>query len=157
MTDLTGKKISQFVVLRFVGKTNGSQNKMYLCRCSCGTEKVVVGSKLTNKTTKSCGCLKKKKFTIHGLSITEKYTHTSWRAMIDRCYRRSIKQYKDYGGRGITVSGRWLSFKNFFADMGRRPKGLTLDRIDNDGNYRHGNCRWATRSQQQNNRRNNKL
>lgn len=157
MSDLTGKKISQFLVIECVGKTRYSKNKMYLCRCSCGTEKVVVGSKLTNKTTKSCGCLRKKRFIIHGLSITEKYTHTSWRAMIDRCYRRSIKQYKDYGGRGITVCGRWLSFKNFFADMGRRPKGLTLDRIDNDGNYRHGNCRWATRSQQQNNRRNNKL
>jgi hypothetical protein len=75
-----------------------------------------------------------------------------WRSMIDRCYNKKFRQYKDYGGRGITVCNRWrYSFKNFLLDMGPRPKGLLLDRIDNNGNYKPKNCRWTTRQQQQRN------
>lgn len=93
---------------------------------------------------------------LHGL--TGSPTYHAWSSMIQRCTNPRNPRFGDWGGRGVTVCARWLpraggSFDNFFADTGTRPEGLTLDRIDNDGNYEPGNCRWATRSQQQRNQR----
>lgn len=122
-------------------------------RCDCGTEKWIFRYNL--KDTRSCGCLKpsfvREFHTKHGDSYTR--TWRSWKSMLSRCRTASNSAYADYGGRGITVCDRWLSYENFRADMGERPLGTSLDRINNDGNYEPANCRWATAVEQANNKR----
>ncbi len=106
------------------------------------------------KTQRSCGCEWPERLSArnqkHGMYGTRAYE--AWNGMLDRCRNPKLRFWSRYGGRGITVCERWLLFENFVADMGMPLPGLTLDRMDNDGNYEPSNCRWATRVQQRNNR-----
>lgn len=138
-----------------------SSNATWLCRCKCGVEKLVRQDSLATGTSKSCGCesgvLASKKLKKHGHATGYSPEYRAWHHMRERCYNKNDKRYDDYGGRGIVVCDRWMeSFENFLADMGLRPsKEYSLDRFpNNDGNYEPSNCRWATRLQQMNGRRN---
>lgn len=131
-----------------------------LCRCACGTEREVRIQSLKSGGSRSCGCdvparmsaLLKGRARTHGRAASD--TYRSWQAMKSRCGNPKHRAFKDYGARGIVVCERWAdSFENFLADMGERPPGATLDRKDGDGNYEPGNCRWASRKEQQRNRR----
>jgi hypothetical protein len=158
MIDLVGQKIGKLIVIKQTGKNKGGNYK-WLCLCDCGKETVIRGGDLRNGHTKSCGCLKIEKITIHGCSIKSKKfgTYTSWEGMNQRCNNPNHKYYFYYGGRGIKICKRWRKFPNFLKDMGERPIRYQIDRIDNNGNYCKSNCRWVTRKQQARNKRNNHL
>lgn len=151
--NLIDEKFGRLTVVAYVGIKN--RMGTWLCDCDCGTQIEVCTASLRRGRTKSCGCLQKEVATKHGMSRS--YTYVSWGAMIQRCTNPNDSAYKYYGERGINVCDSWLKFKNFFRDMGIRPKGLTLDRIDNSLNYSKANCKWATRMQQARNMRCNKM
>lgn len=145
-------KYGRLTVIEFADVKGG--NKRYLCLCDCGNKKVIAGTSLRTGATKSCGCLnlekKRTRDNVHGLHGTK--IHKSWSAMIQRCTNPNNPKYYRYGGRGITVCERWKKFKNFLEDMGIPKQHLSLDRIDNNGNYEPSNCRWASSLVQGNNR-----
>lgn len=134
-----------------------------MCECECGTRRVVCVHHLVRGTTQSCGCLKLQRARENGSKrTTHRLRHTrvykSWSSMRERCLNQDHKSYRAYGGRGITICDRWLeSVVSFRIDMGDPPRGMSLDRIDVNGNYEPANCRWATGTEQQRNKRNNRL
>lgn len=156
-----GERVGRLTVIEAAHLTD--QGRFYRCACDCGGEVTVRGASLVRGNTRSCGCLKReltaamgKARATHGHTVGGKPTPTfnSWRSMRDRCYLRSNGAYAMYGGRGTTVCDRWRdSFENFLADMGERPPGTSLDRIDPFGNYEPGNCQWSTPTEQARNRR----
>jgi hypothetical protein len=155
-----GKEYGRLTALR----QDPDNNERWVVRCTCGVVKSVDVYVVLRGATRSCGCLRKETLAVrrltHGGTVGHKRTaeYHAWHAMQSRCFRKSIHNYKDYGGRGITVHADWLGaggFARFLAYIGPKPSPKhSLDRIDNNGNYAPGNVRWATPTEQMRNRRN---
>lgn len=148
--DKTGRRFGRLLVIELAEK-RGHQH-YWLCLCDCGREVVVGTCNLATGHTRSCGCLR----TRHGQAPNAKRTPTynSWQNMLQRTTNPKAPVWKWYGGRGITLEDpRWREFDSFYADMGERPDGMTLERVNNERGYCKANCTWATRAEQAQNRR----
>lgn len=160
--DLTGKTFGSWSIIGR-GRRTAAHVQLWIARCACGVQREVYKQPLVRGESTSCGCQARARnaaaHTRHGHASGQRTPeYRSWTSMIARCGCPTATDYSDYGGRGITVCDRWrTSFENFLADMGPRPKGTTLDRIDVNGNYEPGNCRWSTAIDQAMHRRDNTI
>jgi hypothetical protein len=158
---ITGQRFGKLKVTKDgpVKITRTGRFRTSVCLCDCGNTTVTYNADLRRGHVKSCGCYQRevtrKRSISHGLSGTK--THSAWESMLARCKYSNRASFVYYGGRGIRVCERWKKFENFLADMGENPPGLSLDRIDSNGNYSPENCRWATRKEQNRNTRSNRI
>ena len=161
-SNLVGARFADLVVIE--QGPSGSSGTRWYCQCDCGGVKLVSACNLKSGQVRSCGCKRDTKTGVkamqeqntrhgHNLRSVRTRTYSSWANMKARCLNPNATGYHYYGGRGITVCDRWLDFENFLEDMGDRPPGRTLDRVDNDLGYSKANCKWSTPSEQNCNQR----
>lgn len=159
--DLTGQKFSRLTVTSLHETRN--RKSYWNCVCDCGNNLTTRSDALTSGRAMSCGCLHKEsaskvcknRNTTHGKSKSR--TYKIWCGIMTRCTNQNASDFKHYGGRGISICARWFTFENFLADMGECPSGLSIDRIDVNGNYDPSNCRWVDMKIQARNTRKNRL
>lgn len=151
--DMTGKRYGKLIAKEYVYTDVGGAYWNF--KCDCGNKKIINGSSVRLGKTTSCGCYAKEVFldsiTKHGMANTR--TYNVWVGIKQRCLNPNNSNYKNYGGRGVTISQEWLEFQNFYNDMGEAPKGKSIERIDNNKGYCEENCIWANRSKQNINKR----
>lgn len=160
-TDLTNQRFGRLVAVAATDM-RASHRVVWRCLCDCGNEAFAQSAHLVDGRRVSCGCAKvagtqiRKKRPRHGHYVgnVASPTYSTWSGMQTRCFNKTAPAYKHYGARGITVCERWRTFDNFLADMGAKPARCSIDRIDVNGNYEPGNCRWATSKEQSRNKRN---